>query len=192
MIHDFSRFRRLLDVPGNRVAHDKWLLHLSNILLGNVVDCEDFKSLTNEAIFRCSHSSFSSAYSTQWYSCRWQWASSGPCPTPGKLCNRNIFGLWFWLNYNSMELKSVQRLGVIWGQCCLRVAASPCLPNGWNGPITLLSPYLPQNPWTRFGNNCRANNVYVTTSPRPHEEAAEKHQEPDMNGVSTVTKLWHL
>ena len=38
---------------------------------------------------------------------------------------------------------SIQRLWVIWGQCCLRVAADPCLPNG---PITQLSPYLTWNP----------------------------------------------
>ena len=37
----------------------------------------------------------------------------------------------------------VQRLWVIWGQCCLRVAGSPCLPNG---PIKQLSPHLIQNP----------------------------------------------
>ena len=37
----------------------------------------------------------------------------------------------------------IQRLCVIWGQCCLRVGASPCLPNS---PITQLSPYLTRNP----------------------------------------------
>ena len=39
-------------------------------------------------------------------------------------------------------VRLVQRLWVIWGHCCLRVAACPCLPNG---PITQLSPYLTQN-----------------------------------------------
>ena len=43
-------------------------------------------------------------------------------------------------NYLTMLL---QRLWVIWGQCCLRVAASPFLPNG---PITQLSPYFTRNP----------------------------------------------
>ena len=42
-------------------------------------------------------------------------------------------------------LWDVQRLWVIWGQCCLTVAASPCLPNS---PITQLSPYFTQNPCT--------------------------------------------
>ena len=37
----------------------------------------------------------------------------------------------------------LQRLQVIWGQCCLRVASSPCLPNG---PIMQLSTYLTRNP----------------------------------------------
>ena len=36
-----------------------------------------------------------------------------------------------------------ERLRVIWGQCCLRVAAGPCLPKG---PITQLSPYFNRNP----------------------------------------------
>ena len=40
---------------------------------------------------------------------------------------------------------SLQRLRVIWGQCCQRVAAGPCLSNG---SITQLSPYLTQNPCT--------------------------------------------
>ena len=44
-------------------------------------------------------------------------------------------------------LYHVQRLGVILGQCCLRVAASPCLPNG---PITQLSPYFTRNPCTWY------------------------------------------
>ena len=37
----------------------------------------------------------------------------------------------------------VQRLWVIWGQCCPRVAAVPSLPNG---QITQLSPYFSQKP----------------------------------------------
>ena len=37
----------------------------------------------------------------------------------------------------------IQHLWVIWVQCCLRLAAGPCLPNG---PIMQLSPYLTQNP----------------------------------------------
>ena len=37
----------------------------------------------------------------------------------------------------------IQRLWVIWGQCCPRVAAAPNLPNG---PITQLGPYLTQKP----------------------------------------------
>ena len=39
----------------------------------------------------------------------------------------------------------IQRLLVIWGQCCPRVAAAPSLPNG---PITQLSPYFTQKPGT--------------------------------------------
>ena len=39
----------------------------------------------------------------------------------------------------------LQRLRVIWGHCCLRVAAGPCLPNG---TITQLSPYFTRNPCT--------------------------------------------
>ena len=39
------------------------------------------------------------------------------------------------------------RLWVIWGHCCLRVAAGPCLPNG---PITQLSPYFTRNPCTEW------------------------------------------
>ena len=37
----------------------------------------------------------------------------------------------------------IQRLWVNWGQCCPRVAASPCL---LNGPSTQLSPYFTRNP----------------------------------------------
>ena len=37
----------------------------------------------------------------------------------------------------------VQRLWVIWGQCCPRVAAAPSLPNGL---ITQLSPYSTRKP----------------------------------------------
>ena len=37
----------------------------------------------------------------------------------------------------------VQRLRAIRGQCCLRVAAGPCLPKG---PIMQLSPYLTLDP----------------------------------------------
>ena len=40
----------------------------------------------------------------------------------------------------------IQRLWVIWGQCCPRVVAAPSLPNG---PITQLSPYLTRKPGTR-------------------------------------------
>ena len=43
----------------------------------------------------------------------------------------------------SWQILLIQRLRVIWGQCCQRVAAGTCLPNG---PITQLSPYLTQNP----------------------------------------------
>ena len=38
----------------------------------------------------------------------------------------------------------IQRLWVIWGQCCPTVAAAPSLPNG--PPITQLSPYFTQKP----------------------------------------------
>ena len=41
----------------------------------------------------------------------------------------------------------VQRLWVIWGHCCPRVAAAPSLPNG---PITQLSPYLTRKPGTLY------------------------------------------
>ena len=37
----------------------------------------------------------------------------------------------------------IQRLWVIWGQCCPRVAAAPSLPNS---PITQLSPYFTRKP----------------------------------------------
>ena len=37
-----------------------------------------------------------------------------------------------------------------WGQCCLRVAASPCLPNS---PITQLSPYFTQNPCISYSSH---------------------------------------
>ena len=40
---------------------------------------------------------------------------------------------------------NIQRLWVIWGQCCLRAAAGHGLPNG---SITQLSPYLTRNPCT--------------------------------------------
>ena len=43
----------------------------------------------------------------------------------------------------SLSPTDIQRLWVNWGQCCLRVAAGPCLPNG---PITQLSPYMIRNP----------------------------------------------
>ena len=43
----------------------------------------------------------------------------------------------------SIPTMLLQRLWVIWGQCCLRVTAGPCLPNS---PISQLSPYLTWNP----------------------------------------------
>ena len=46
----------------------------------------------------------------------------------------------------SWRFVSLQHLRVIWGQCCLRVAAGPCLPNG---QITQLSPYFTRNPSMR-------------------------------------------
>ena len=49
----------------------------------------------------------------------------------------------FWARLLIGRACHVQRLLVIWGHCCLRVSAGPCLPNG---PITQLSPYFTQNP----------------------------------------------
>ena len=48
-------------------------------------------------------------------------------------------------NFALTSGECLQRLWVVWGQCCLRVATGPCLPNG---PITQLSPYLTRNPFT--------------------------------------------
>ena len=48
------------------------------------------------------------------------------------LANIAILGLW---------VISLLGFWVIWWQCCLRVAAGPCLPNG---PIAHFSPYLTQ------------------------------------------------
>ena len=47
-------------------------------------------------------------------------------------------------------LQHIQRLWVIWGQCCPGVAAAPSLPNG---PITQLSPYFTRKPgiWNSQG-----------------------------------------
>ena len=45
------------------------------------------------------------------------------------------------------EPSNIQRLLVIWGQCCLRVGAGPCLPNG---PNMHFSPYLTWNPCTVY------------------------------------------
>ena len=51
----------------------------------------------------------------------------------------------------------VQRLWVIWGQCCPRVAATPSLPNG---PITQLSPYFTRKHGTSiYVDNCN----YIAT-----------------------------
>ena len=44
------------------------------------------------------------------------------------------------------KVSTVLHLWVIWGQCCLRVAAVPSLPNG---PIMQLSPYFTQKPGRR-------------------------------------------
>ena len=51
-------------------------------------------------------------------------------------------------NGNSWD---VQRLWVIWGQCCLIVAASPCLPKG---PITRISPFFTRNAWSYAWSFC--------------------------------------
>ena len=54
--------------------------------------------------------------------------------------------LWILLSQRfSWFISKIWTLWVIWGQCCLRLAAGPGLPNG---PITQLSPYLTQNPCT--------------------------------------------
>ena len=65
---------------------------------------------------------------------------------PSKHCGFGWGDVCEWyLQRERSFIVNVQRLWVIWGQCCLRVAASPCLPNS---PITQLSPYLTQNPCT--------------------------------------------
>ena len=46
----------------------------------------------------------------------------------------------------------IQRLWVIWGECCPRVEAAPSLPNG---PITQLSPYFTRKPGTVYALHYR-------------------------------------
>ena len=47
-------------------------------------------------------------------------------------------------------------------ECCLTVAAGPCLPNG---PITHLSPYFTRNPCTAFQYHRLSVNVIYGSSP---------------------------
>ena len=70
----------------------------------------------------------------------------------GKNCTCNKFGIHspYWTSSpTSLQPRNdpLQRLWVIWGQCCPRVAAASSL---INGPITQLSPYFTWKPGILF------------------------------------------
>ena len=69
---------------------------------------------------------------------------------------------------------------VKWGQCCPRVTASPCLPNG---PITQLSPYLTQNPGT-FAH-CHSSALSMT-----NEKSDLNHFDEYKNSFSVYLSLY--
>ena len=73
----------------------------------------------------------------------------------------------------------LQRLLIIWGQCCPRVAAVPSLPNG---PITQLSPYFTRKPGIRA---CLIYRIYSTLA----RSAFESHHTLEQWVIDSLTQV---
>ena len=76
-----------------------------------------------------------------WYQYRWSFLFSGKLKNLRGVISRLTSG---WGTPQTSKNK-IQRLRVIWGQCCLREAAGPCL---LNVPITQLGLYVTRNSCT--------------------------------------------